>query len=126
MPIKVRGQVIGVIDAHKPDGAGEWTSEEVALMETLTEQLGVALESARLYQDTQRRAVHEQLTREITDKMRRATGVEDIVRTTVDELSRVLGTSRTFARLGVTPALQAELRDEATGQAVQSDGKAKS
>jgi GAF domain-containing protein len=112
VPIKVRGQVIGVIDAHKPDGAGEWTAQEAALMETLTEQLGVALESARLYQDTQRRAGREQLAREITEKMRSVASVEDIIQTAVDELSRVLGTSRTFVRLGLAPLSQDDRKNE--------------
>jgi hypothetical protein len=61
------------------------------------------LESARLYQEAQRRAARERLTREITDKMRRATDVEGIVQTVVDELFGALGTSRAFVRLGVAP-----------------------
>ena len=101
VPIKVRGHVIGVLDTHKPGDAGAWTPEEVALLEALTGRLGEALESARLFQDTQRRAAREQLTREITDKMRRAVSVEGIAQTAVDELYRVLGTSRAFVRLGV-------------------------
>ena len=104
IPIKVRGQVIGVLDAQKPAGADKWTTEEITLLETLTAQLGVALESARLHQDTQRRATRERLTREITDKMRRASGVEGIVQTAVDELFEALGASRTFVRLGAPPA----------------------
>jgi GAF domain-containing protein len=112
IPIKVRGQVIGVIDARKPEDAGEWTAEEVALIQTLTEQLGVALESARLYQDAQRRAVREQLTREITDKMRRVTDVEGIVQAAVDELFSALGTSRAFVRLGAAPSAQDDGGDE--------------
>jgi len=105
-PIKVRDQVIGVLDAYKHESAGAWGAEEIALLETLTEQLGIALESARLYHDTQRRATRERLTREITDKMRRATNVEGIVQTAVDELFSVLGTSRTFVQLGATPSEQ--------------------
>ena len=104
IPIKVRGQVIGVLDAHKPAGADKWTAEEITLLEALTAQLGVALENARLHQDTQRRATRERLTREITDKMRRARGVEGIAQTAVDELFDALGASRTFVRLGAPPA----------------------
>jgi len=102
----VRDDVIGVLDTYKPAEAGEWTSEEIALLETLTEQLGETLENARLYQDSQRRAAREQLTREITDKMRRATSVEGIVRAAVDELFSVMKTSRTFVRLGIAPTAQ--------------------
>jgi GAF domain-containing protein/HAMP domain-containing protein len=112
VPIKVRGDVIGVLNTYKPGDAGEWTPEEIALLETLAEQLGLALDSARLYQDTRRRAAREQLTREITEKMRSVAGVEDIIQTAVDELSRVLGTSRTFVRLGIAPLSQGDRKNE--------------
>jgi GAF domain-containing protein len=106
VPIKVRGDVIGVLDTYKSAEAGEWTPEEISLLETLAEQLGEALENARLYQDTQRRAAREQLTREITDKMRRATSVEGIVQAAVDELFNIMQTSRTFVRLETTASAQ--------------------
>jgi GAF domain-containing protein/HAMP domain-containing protein len=103
VPIKVRGHVVGVLDTYKPEDAGRWTSEEIATLEEITEQLGAALESARLYQDTQRRAARERLTREITDELRRATSAEGVVQTAVDELFRVLGTSRAFGQLETAP-----------------------
>ncbi|HEY71712.1 MAG TPA: GAF domain-containing protein [Thermoflexia bacterium] len=99
IPIKVRGDVIGVLDTYKPGGADEWMPEEVALLETLADQLGTALESARLYGDAQRSAARERLVSEITDRMRRAADVEGIVQAAVDELFSVLGTSRAFVRL---------------------------
>jgi GAF domain-containing protein/HAMP domain-containing protein len=103
VPIKVRGHVVGVLDTYKPENAGRWTSEEIATLEEITEQLGAALESARLYQDTQRRAARERLTREITDELHRATSAERVVQTAVDELFRVLGTSRAFGQLEAAP-----------------------
>jgi len=106
VPIKVRGDVIGVLDTYKSAEAGEWRSEEVTLLETLADQLGVALEGARLYQDAQRRAARERFTREITDKMRRATSVENIVQTVVDELFNEMGVSRAFVRLATSPPAQ--------------------
>jgi GAF domain-containing protein/HAMP domain-containing protein len=106
VPIKVRDDVIGVLDTHKLAEDGEWTPDEIFLLETLAEQLGEALESARLYQDTQRRAARERLTREITDKMRRATSVEGIVQVAVDELFDIMKTSRTFVRLETAPSVQ--------------------
>jgi GAF domain-containing protein/HAMP domain-containing protein len=106
VPIKVRDDVIGMLSTHKPAEAGEWTTDEIALLEALTEQLGLALEGARLYQEAQQSAARERLTREITDQMRRATNVEDVVRTAVDELFGMLGTSRAFVRLGVTQPAQ--------------------
>lgn len=106
IPVVVRDQVIGTVKAHKSPDDTHWSKEETSLLEALTEQLGAALESARLYQSTQRRAARERLTREITDQMRRASTVEGIVQTALDELYKALGTSRTFARLGSEDASQ--------------------
>ena len=106
VPIRVRGQVVGVLDTYKPKDAGQWTPDEIAILELITEQLGASLESARLYQDTQRRAVRERLTREITDELRRATSAEGVVQAAVDELFRVLGTSRGFGKLKAAPPSQ--------------------
>jgi GAF domain-containing protein/HAMP domain-containing protein len=89
-PIKVRNQIIGVLDAHKPTSAGEWTPEQVALMETLTDQLGLALESARLYQDTQRRAARERLTGQIAGRMREILDVDSVLKTAVREIGEEL------------------------------------
>ncbi len=90
IPIKVRGQVIGVVDAQKPGESNEWTAEEVALMGTLAEQLGIALESARLYQDTQRRAERERLTGQVASRMRETLDVDSVLKTAVREIGQAL------------------------------------
>ena len=100
MPIKVRDQVLGAIRLLKPEGAAEWTPEETALLETLTEQLGVALESARLYQDTQRRATREKMIGEITARMRSTLDLEAVLNTGVQEISQALGLMALDVRLG--------------------------
>lgn len=100
VPIKIREQVLGVIRLDKADEAGEWTSSETALVETLVEQLSAALESARLYQDTQRRAAQEKLIGEVTARMRETLNLDHILRTAALELGRVSGASRVDVRLG--------------------------
>jgi len=89
VPVKVRDRVVGVIDARKPEGA--WTQEEIALVETLTDQLGVALDSARLYQDTQRRAARERLVGEVAAHMRERLDVEAVLKTAAQEIGEKLG-----------------------------------
>jgi GAF domain-containing protein/HAMP domain-containing protein len=91
IPVRVRGHVIGTIDAHKPGGAGEWTMEEIALMETMAEDLGQALESARLYQDAQGRAAHERLIGEVTSRMGESLDVDRVLQTAVREIGESLG-----------------------------------
>jgi GAF domain-containing protein len=100
VPIKVRGQVIGVLDTYKPAGAGDWTQGEIALLEAIATQLDSALESARLYQDTQRRVAREQAIRHVTEHMRRAVDIETILQNTVTELANALGAPRAYVRLG--------------------------
>ena len=113
IPVKIRDHVIGVIDAHKPEGA--WTPEEIVLVESLTEQMGVALESARLYQDTQRRAARERILREISDRMQGAADMEALMRITAEELNKALGGSRAYVRLD-TEALPSPNGDEPSGE----------
>ena len=58
VPIKVRNEVIGVLRFYKdPQNNGRqiWSNEEIKLLESILDQVGQAVESARLYQETQRR-----------------------------------------------------------------------
>lgn len=102
VPVKVRDQVIGVLDAHKPAGSGEWTEEETGLLEELADQLGLALDSARLYQETQRRVVQERLTAEVAARMRQTLDVDTVLRTAVREMGAALGLGKVEVRMGVT------------------------
>ncbi len=116
VPIKIRDQVVGVLDTYKPAGSGDWTEEEVALVEAIAAQLDAALESARLYQDTQHRAAREQAIRHVTDEMRRAVDIEAILQTTLAEMSRALGAPRVYVRLGTDLGSGPDRAQDATGE----------
>jgi predicted TIM-barrel enzyme len=73
------------------------------LLEQIAEQLRAALESARLYEDVQRTAARERLTREITDELHRVTATEGIVQTAVDTRFKMSGMSRAFGQLEAAP-----------------------
>jgi GAF domain-containing protein len=90
-PIALRGVVIGALGI--PD-------EEVALVEAIAARMALAAENLRLLDETHHRAARERLAREITVKMRRAVDMDTILQATVQELAKVLGTSRTFVQLG--------------------------
>ncbi len=98
-PIRVRDEVIGVVDARKPAGTGRWTAEELTVLDTLTDQLGVALDSARLYQETQRRVIQEQLTAEVTARMRQTLDVDSVLRTAVREMGAAFGLGKVEVRM---------------------------
>ena len=88
VPIKVRGHVLGVLDTFK--SGQDWTPEEIATLEMLADQLGVALESARLYQDTQRLAAREQTLNRMTAQFARSLDIDTILQTVVRELGQTL------------------------------------
>ena len=91
IPVTARGQTIGAIRAYKPEDGEGWTVEERVLIEVLVEQLGLALEGARLYGDTQRRAVREQVTAEVTGRLRETLDMDVVLRTAVQEIREALG-----------------------------------
>jgi GAF domain-containing protein/HAMP domain-containing protein len=103
LPIRVRGQVLGTIHARKLDNDGAWNPEETALLATLTDQLSLALENARLYQDTQRIAEREHIISDITAKVRASTNVNVILQTAVKELAEALRVSKATVQLHDNP-----------------------
>jgi len=105
IPIKERDHILGVLRLRKPDSES-WTPEELALAETLAQQLYLALENARLFQETQRRAVRERLASEITAKIRLSNDPQVILETAVQELRQALKIQADQARIqpGIQPA----------------------
>jgi GAF domain-containing protein len=76
-----------------------WTAEEKALVETVAQQLALTVENLRLFEDTQQQATREQLTRQITDKMRSAPDAESIIQVGVQELAKVFQSSHLVVEL---------------------------
>jgi GAF domain-containing protein len=97
----------------KKDDEGEWTDDDVAVAQAVVEQVALSLENVRLFDEAQRRAQHEALVRELTDKMRRANEVDAILETAVEGLGRALGSARAFVRLDVPTAEQLDRGDGA-------------
>ncbi len=100
-PIALRGEIIGALGIHADD-TRQWSADDVALIEAVAERMAMAADNLRLLDDTHRRAVREQLTREITDKMRRATDMDGLMQTTVREMSVALGASSAFVQLSAS------------------------
>lgn len=97
VPVKIRGQVIGAIRLKKAEIAEAWTQDETNLAISLSDQLSGALESARLYRESQQRAARESLVSDISARINASTTMDSIIRETVQELGQAIGnTSVTF------------------------------
>jgi GAF domain-containing protein/HAMP domain-containing protein len=105
-PIALRGEVIGALGVRDDYGERQWSDDEIALIEAVAERMALAAENLRLFDETQRRAAHEWLIREITDKMRRAVDMDDLMQIAVQEMAAVLNASSTFVQLSVPSDLE--------------------
>lgn len=99
IPIKIRDRVVGVSSLKKP-ASKSWTEAEIKVLQTLVDQLGIALDSARLYNETQRRAVREELVGSVTARMRETLDVETVLRTALWEIGAAMNFSEVEVRMG--------------------------
>jgi GAF domain-containing protein len=93
VPVKLRGEVIGVIHVESNDPSKTWHEDEVSLVEAVAERAAFAMESTRLFQDARRRAAKEQAISAATARISGAISIENILHATAEELERVLGGS---------------------------------
>ncbi len=90
IPLTLRDQVIGQINLTSTE---EWTPEQRSLIETITTQAALALENARLVEESQSIAARERLANEIIAKIWSSTTMDSILQTAVRELGRALEAS---------------------------------
>jgi GAF domain-containing protein len=98
VPIRLRDQVIGSLilehgqnsDLTEAERHG-WSSDDIMLVETVANQAALALENARLLEETRRKANLERTATDITSKMWASVNIEAILHTALQELSHTLG-----------------------------------
>ncbi|MBN1934843.1 MAG: GAF domain-containing protein [Anaerolineae bacterium] len=110
LPIDIRDNVEGVVRLCKENDADVWTQDEIELMQSLTDQLSLALDSARLYQETQLRAAYQQQLSEVTSHIRQTLDIETVLRTAAEQVREALGLPEVVVQL--TNPVQDRKRDE--------------
>ena len=99
VPIKIRGKIIGHIDAHKAKNRA-WTASEKELLNILASRLETAMDSARLYQDSQQRAERERIISETSARLRETLNIEGVLETAAQELRNALGIAEAEVWIG--------------------------
>jgi GAF domain-containing protein len=97
IPIMLRGQEIGhlVIETE----TGVLSSEENSFVDAVVTQTALALESARLLGETQRRAQQEQKVNQVSASFSRSMNIEDILKSAVRELGQMPSVSEVSIKL---------------------------
>lgn len=106
VPVKLRGETIAVIRVQDTsDEVESWHPEEVETVKEVADQVALALENARLFTQTARRAERERKVLEITSKIREHNDPQTMLEVAVRELQNALNASR--AQVVLQPRLSA-------------------
>jgi GAF domain-containing protein len=104
-PLRLRDQVIGVLGIHSDDPNRQWTADEIALIEAVSEQMRLAIENARLFEESQRNAWRDQVISESTARVWSSAEIEEVMRAAVAQLGEKLHASEVVIRLGTEDEL---------------------
>ncbi len=100
-PITLRNKTIGTLQLHTGRADQVWDDDDLAVIEAVVDQLAQTAENLRLFDETRGQARREQTIREITDKMRAATSLEQLIRTTTTELGERLAAGHALVEFGI-------------------------
>lgn len=96
VPLALRDQILGQINLA---GEDDWTPEEKSIIEAIASQAALALENARLVEDSQILARRERMVAEITSKIWASNTVDGILQTAAREMGRALDTDEVTIEL---------------------------
>lgn len=99
LPLSIGDQSLGAIRVRKGTGLVDWTDDEIDLLKTLTNRLSQTLETARLFQATQKQAAQEQITSEISTNIRQTLNIDDVLRTAARELGETFKAKEVVIRM---------------------------
>lgn len=98
VPIHRGDRVLGVLDVQH-DRVGGLGQEDAEVLQTIADQIAVALENSQLYAQVQQRVERERRLNTITQKIQDTANMDDALQVAVRELGWALNGSPTSARI---------------------------
>jgi GAF domain-containing protein/HAMP domain-containing protein len=95
VPISIRGETIGVIHVQDQGENRMWSEDEITVVNSVASQVAIALENARLFENTVRRAEREKKVMQITAKIRSTNDPNEMMQIAVSEIQQALLATRT-------------------------------
>ncbi|MEH2118891.1 GAF domain-containing protein [Nostoc sp.] len=93
-PILKDEQLFGLLIAHQCSRPRDWQKPEIDLFAQIAMQVGFALDHARLLQRVEAEGVQSQFLADTIGSIRQSLNEEDVLKTTVEEVRKVLSTDR--------------------------------
>jgi GAF domain-containing protein len=97
VPITLRDTRIGQLQLET--GSAALTEEEMDMVEAITSQTALAVESARLLEETQNRAAQEGKINQLTEQFSQALNIDEILKTALVSLGGIPSVSEVAVRL---------------------------
>lgn len=102
VPINLRGRKIGSIRIQRL--SRPWTKKESALLNEVADQIGLAIENARLLYETREQAQQEQLVSDVSAKLHETLDMDTVLKTAIEEMKRTFNLREVEVRLTPTDA----------------------
>jgi len=99
-PIVLRGEVIGALGVEDMRTDRVWSEADRRLIQAVADEVAIAIDNARLIDQTERRAYRERLIADITRKMLAAGDLEGIAQVAGQEIARALRLDRAQVQIG--------------------------
>lgn len=107
LPLTYRDELFGVLQIESDEYAA-YDADDVEIMGSLASTLAAIIANTRIIE-------RQQLLFEVTSKIRRSASMQNVMETTVKELSRVLGARRARIQVGFRPETTDQGPDELQG-----------
>lgn len=111
IPVRLRGQTIGKLKFKTAESPQTWTEDEKAIIEAAADRMALALDSARLLDDAQKRAAREAFLSQVGARLGASFQMDSIMRDTVEELGQVMKGSMVSFQLVNPSAVTEESND---------------
>jgi GAF domain-containing protein len=111
VPIMLRDQIIGEFSLSAPPESVRWSQDELLLAEAVIAQMALAIENARLLEETQsslaatnRLARRERMIADVSQKLTAGLEIKNVLQIAADELQRSTNSRRAVVRLTIPTA----------------------
>jgi GAF domain-containing protein len=114
VPLLIHDEPIGVLVVQDLEHEHRFNENDLQLLTTLASQVAIAVRNAYLLESSQQQAERERQLFDVTTKIRHAPDIQSVLRTTAEEISTLLGASRTRISIAeeFNPQSQAKYGDE--------------
>ncbi len=89
VPINLRGQQIGELILRRKESVQPWDEKELEMAEKISDQAALALENARLLQESQRQAAQAQALNDISDRFSQSLDIETLLQNAAKQIHQL-------------------------------------